>query len=530
MADLRSACTGCPMRRINRRQFLGGCAAGAAAALVGGGTRLLGAAEATAAGEAAGAKPKVRLVYTYVPSTSPIWPNIGYDFDARKKVLTDGLTKACPGVEFLPATINNGEQAKKLLAEDKDKDVDGYLVFMLGLWTGAPQAIGTSGKPTLFVDDLYGGSGEFLIANASARRNKWKVAAVSSSRLDDVVAAARCFELLKKPGGTVEQFLAACQEAGRKAAKPAGDMACKADAVKCVPVDECLKKLQGYTILAVGGGWGMPGSGKAIEALFGTKVLPIEFKELHETYVKADRDEARKWAEKWTKGAEKVVEPSKEDIENSGAMYLAMLDVLKRHNAQAITINCLGGFYGGQVKAFPCLGFCQLNDDGMVGACEGDLTSTITMLAVGSLLARPGMISDPVIDTSKNQIIYAHCVAPTKVFGREGAANAYHIRSHSEDRKGASMRSLLPLGYMTTTVEINASAKQILLHQGKTVENVDEDKACRTKLAAEPKGDLDKLLTEWDRWGWHRVTFYGDVKEQVTELAKALKMTVVEEA
>ena len=44
------------------------------------------------------------------------------------------------------------------------------------------------------------------------------------------------------------------------------------------------------------------------------------------------------------------------------------------------------------------------------------------------------------------------------------------------------------------------------------------------------KGDLDKLLNFWDEWGWHRVTFYGDLKPQIGELAKALGMTVVEEA
>ena len=30
---------------------------------------------------------------------------------------------------------------------------------------------------------------------------------------------------------------------------------------------------------------------------------------------------------------------------------------------------------------------------------------------------RPGFISDPVIDTSKRQIIYAHCVASNRAFG-----------------------------------------------------------------------------------------------------------------
>jgi len=513
---------GCPALALSRRGFLAGCAACAA------GARGLAALAADAPAADAAAKPRIRLVFTHVPSTGPIWPNIGYDFDKRKKELTEKLTAACPNVEFLPATVMNGNEAKKLLADPQP--VDGYLVWMVGIWTGAPQAIAASGKPTLFADDLYGGSGEFLIANAAARRQGRKVACVSSSRIDDVAEAARCFELLKKPGGGADAFVAAATAARKKATPPMGDMACKPDEVKAIPIDECLKKLQSSVILTVGGGWGMPGIAKAIEGLCGTKVVPIDFKELHEAYLKADRDEGKKWADKWVAAAEKVIEPKREDIDGAGAMYLAMLDLLKRHNAQAITINCLGGFYGGHIKAYPCLGFCQLNNDGLVGACEADITSTLTMVVLGTLTGRPGFISDPVIDTSKNQIIYAHCVAPTRVFGPQGAANPYHLRTHSEDRKGVSMRSLMPLGHMTTTAEIQAVRKELVLHQGKTADNVDEDKACRTKLAAEVKGDIDKLLGEWDRWGWHRVTFYGDLRGPVADLAKALGLKIVEEA
>jgi len=57
-----------------------------------------------------------------------------------------------------------------------------------------------------------------------------------------------------------------------------------------------------------------------------------------------------------------------------------------------------------------------------------------------------------------------------------------------------------------------------------------EDRACRTKLCAEPLGDFEKLHREWDRWGWHRVTFYGDLKEAVYGLAERLGWKVTEEA
>ncbi len=88
----------------------------------------------------------------------------------------------------------------------------------------------------------------------------------------------------------------------------------------------------------------------------------------------------------------------------------------------------------------------------------------------------------------------------------------------------------MPLGRLTTTLELDPARKQILYHQAKTVANIDEDKACRTKLAADVKGDIHKLMSFWDQWGWHRVTFFGDLKEPVCALADALGFKAIEEA
>ncbi len=523
---------GCPA--LSRRGFLAGCAVCAAG--VGGLTALSRkspaaeeGAEVEAKAEAKAeprAKARVRLVFTHIPSTGPIWPNIGYDFDRRKKELIEGLTQGCPNVEFLPVTAQNSGEAQKILeAED---EVDGYLVYMVGLWTGAPQAVGAGGRPTVFVDDLYAGSGEFLIANAAARRAGHKVVGVSSSRLQDVVEVARCFGVLKQPGKSADDFLAAADAARKKNITPPGGLACIADEVRAIDVAECLKRLGESKILVVGRDPG--GYGKAIEEVFGTKVIPVQFEEMDAEYEKADRDQAAEFADRWIRKADVMLEPTRRDVEDSGAMYLAMQKIMSQNGANAIAINCLGGFYNKHLKAYPCLGFCQLNDDGLVGACEADLRSTITMLVMGHLVGRPGFISDPVIDTYKYQIIYAHCVAPTKVFGPEGPANPCHIRTHSEDRQGAALRSMMPLGYMTSTLEFEATRKQAVFHQGKSTENIDDDKACRTKLAVTVQGDIDKLMNEWDQWGWHRVTFYGDLKEQVQEISKALGLSMIEEA
>ncbi len=465
---------------VGRREFMVGCAACASMFALGGSPSFAGECRA----DICCVRPRLRLVFTHISPDTPTWPNIGYDYEGRKAELTAKLQEACPAVEFLPVTVQNRTEAENLVKSGED--IDGYIVYMLGIWTGAPQVIGASGKPTLFVDDLYGGSGEFLTAYSAAKRNRQRVAYVSSSRFEDVVRGVKCFE--------------------------------------------CIKKLQASTIVDVTDQEKLRGDVDAIRDVFGVKILQVKSPEMNAAYEKADRKEAAKWARFWTRKARKVVEPTPEDIEKSAAFYLAMWDIMQQYGAQAIAVDCLGLFYGGKLSAYPCMGFTQLNNDGYVGACEGDLPSTLTMLMMTYLAGVPGYISDPVIDTSKNQIIYAHCVAPTKVFGPNGKSNPYHIRSHSEDRKGACVRSLMPLGETVTTLEIISSRKQIIFHQGVTVENIDEDKACRNKLAAEVKGDINKLLSEWDRWGWHRVTFYGDHKQSVRTLNDLMGFELIEEA
>jgi hypothetical protein len=297
------------------------------------------------------------------------------------------------------------------------------------------------------------------------------------------------------------------------------------DVAQSVRAFEHLKRLRSSTILDVVNR--EAAEAKAIEETFGTSVRMLSAGDLNAAYDKADGAESQKQAEAWMRAAEKIVEPSKEEIGKSGRMYVAMRNLLGERGAQAIAVDCLTLFYAGKMPAYPCLGFFQLNNDGFVGACEADLQSTITMLTVTYATGRPGYISDPVIDTSKNQIVYAHCVAPTKVFGPRGNSNPFHIRSHSEDRKGASIRSLMPLGQVVTSLKFVPTQKTVVMHTARTVANIDDDKACRTKLAAEIP-NAQKMLEGWTQ-GWHRVTVYGDYRKPMTVLSALLGYKMVEE-
>ncbi len=513
--------SGCYCCGVNRRQFLQtGCAAcvGAAGVL------------SLPAGARALVDPapvRLRIVYALHAEQQavPDWPNLGFDFRPVMERTTRALTEGCPECTFEVSMAKDAEETAAIVAADEGTGIDGYVVCQLNCWNRIVQTLAETGKPVLYSDFTYAGSGGFLVYTAAfLRAGTPNVGFVSSSRLEDLVAAARCFEPVVQSGRS-GNFASAVTRVRRQGTAAVGDLTCLADPVTTLDPSRTLREMRRAPILAV-----RDQQARTAEPIMGIPVEFIPFAEVNAAWEDADRAAAAEIADRWASDAMVVRGVSRETLETSAAMYLGMKEVLGRHGARAITINCLGGFYGGHIHAYPCLGFHELNNEGLIGACECDLRSTSTMVAVNALTGgRPGYISDPVLDTARRRIIYAHCVATNRVFGPDGPVNPFEILTHSEDRQGASVRSILPAGYMTTSLEFMPERQEVLLHAGKAVANDPDDRACRTKLVVEPIGDFEKLFTMWDRWGWHRVTFYGDLREPLAGLADALGYTVVRE-
>ncbi|MBN1483042.1 hypothetical protein EH223_14055 [candidate division KSB1 bacterium] len=508
----------------SRRRFLSCCTACAGCLASG----VLVAQQKPAVEGTSSEKPKIRLVFCETSNDKPIWPNIGYDFETRRQQLLDLLSTGCQDLLFLPMQLmDHPEDADKVLA--MDSEVDGYVVCVQGLgWQNDIVKLCSTGKPTLLVDNLFGGSGLFLTRQKHIMSSGQPVDWASSSNDNDIVASVRHFNLLRE-GKSAAEVAAAFRRTRRKNTAAKSALTFSDDLFEVTSLDEALTSLSNMKILVVGGGWGGDEFRAAAQKTLGVQFIPLPFEDLAAAYKQADVEQSVNFAAKWTSNAQRVVEPTGEEIIKSGAMYVAMKQLIDAHQAVGISINCLGGFYGGHLEAYPCLGFSQLNNDGKIGGCEADQMSALTMATISALTGRASFISDPVIDTAKNEIIYAHCVAMTKPFGKSGMSNPYLIRNHSEDRLGACVQSLLPEGYLVTTLEINPVSRQVLVHQAVTSGNSDSDLACRTKLRAVVQGDIEKLTENWTM-GWHRVTVYGDVRSPITELCERLNFELIIEA
>ena len=219
----------------SRRQFLSGCAACAGCVA---GSAVAGSPLAWAESPACG-KPKVRLVFCETTNNQPIWPNIGYDFDARRNQLLQTITQGCPDLEFLTTRVlDDPKQADEVLKGDKE--VDGYLVCVQGLgWQNDIFKLCTTGKPTLLADNLFGGSGLFLAQQPRIMASGKPVDWVSSSKDQDIVASARHFALLKQ-GKKAAEVAAAFRATRHKNTPSAADCDCKLDAIPAPNFDKAL--------------------------------------------------------------------------------------------------------------------------------------------------------------------------------------------------------------------------------------------------------------------------------------------------
>ncbi len=449
---------------------------------------------------------KVGLIFAHRPPEEPTWPTIGYDYEGKAKNILSYLRERIKDIEFLPFHAKSKQQAEEILKETREKVV-GYVVYILGIWTLVPETIAKSGKPTVIIDDLFAGSGEFLVVMTKTRKEKLPVIGIASSNKSDIVEA---INFLKPIGMLRQSKIVSIIESETH---PTDYESSSGD------VSDEFRKIQ-YT----------DEYENMLRTIFGIKLEKISADILNDLMDNVPDEEANKIAKTWINSALKVVEPSEKEILKSAKMYIAMREILRQRNAQAITINCLKLFFAGKLRAYPCLGFSQLLDDGLVGTCEADLDSAVSQLIAIHLTGRPGFISDPVINQSDKTITYAHCVAPTKVYGPSGPKIPYIIRSHAEDQKGAALQALYPIGESITTFKVNVLEKAFAIHSGTIVANSDEPKACRTKVVA--KADTDAILENWNKeadFDWHRVSVVGDYREKLINFARLLGLRVIEE-
>jgi L-fucose isomerase-like protein len=398
----------------------------------------------------------------------------------RFESLFAGIKDKFADVEFVDAGLVDNDS---LLGQAKDalKDVSGILVIHLTMGIGGRlQSLMELGTPIVLFAPPYSGHEWHTIA---AWQKQGKLIEVyPTSRFEDVLMAIRPFR--------------------------------------------AIHRMREARIINVNHGVADQKYCTAIKEKFGTEVISLKLEDLQNAYNAADRSEAMADARKWIKEAKKIVEPTKDEILKSSVMYIAMRDLLARHDAVAVTMNCLGMGLMDRGMGYPCLGFVRFNNMGLAGVCEADLKSTMTQLMFTYLVGRTGFVTDPVFDFSNNTIVHAHCVAATQMEGPDTKPSPYHMRSHLEDNRGVSLQVKMPLGRKLSMARL-IGTDIMLFSTGEAVDSPFVERGCRSKVSMKVE-NIDRFLENWS-CGLHRVIFYGDHSRDIKSYCRFAQIRLLHE-
>jgi len=247
---------------------------------------------------------------------------------------------------------------------------------------------------------------------------------------------------------------------------------------------------------------------KAVSEKYGTEIKTVGLQPIMNAYNSISQTAAEAETGRWVRQAERVVEPPRDEIFRSCRLALAFEKLLEDEQATALTVDCYGSMYR-QLPAFPCVGFVRLNNLGLGGICESDLSSAMTHILFQGLSGKPGFISDPTMDESVKGIILAHCLGSMKMDGPEGETAPYQLRTIMERQEGCVPQVRMRVGQKVTQARF-ATNDTLVCFTGEIIDVPDVDKGCRTKITVKVDGDAEKLWQNWSS-GLHRVTVYGDI-------------------
>jgi len=472
---------------FGRREFLQATITGSALCMAGGCIRPKGPGSRMKPLVSTGCRrSKVRVGKLYLGQQGGHWPTPKLDLKAEIQRYEAQFARMKPqltDVDFVGnQLVSSPEQVRAL--SDTLQGVDGILAIHLSMRAGETlNEILSLGRPTMFFAAPYSGHEWSRLGTRLQEESGTRLDCVLTSDYDELAVAVRPFRAIHH----------------LREAKII-------DVTMRQPSEEFVK---------------------SVREKFGTEIKVIGREPVLDAYNAISMDDARAEADRWIRQAERVMEPSKDEILRSCRLALAFERILDAGDATVITVDCYGSMYH-QLPAFPCIGFTRLNNMGLGGICESDLQSALTHILFQGLAGKPGFISDPTVDESNNSIILAHCLGTTKMDGPAGKAAPYRLRSIMERQEGAVPQVRMRIGQKVTQARF-VGTDLVVCFTGEIIGIPDTDRGCRTKIAVKVDGEVGQLWRNWAH-GLHRVTCYGDLTKDLRRFCRFKGVRMVNEA
>jgi hypothetical protein len=229
-----------------------------------------------------------------------------------------------------------------------------------------------------------------------------------------------------------------------------------------------------------------------VKQVFGTELVPIPMTELLTGYESAEpREEIR----------------DNLDFGSSRRLVDAMLKLRKKYELDGLTVRCFDLL--DSIHTTGCLSLAQLNNDGFIGTCEGDVMSLLSMALVRKVTGQSSFQANPsIIDVEENSIVLAHCTLPYDM------TDSYGFDTHFESGIGVAVKGELR-EKPVTILRLAKDLKTYWIAEGEIVRNLNESTLCRTQI--EIKLDDEYNVGDLLRFpcGNHHIVFYGRHRNEI---------------
>jgi L-fucose isomerase-like protein len=247
-------------------------------------------------------------------------------------------------------------------------------------------------------------------------------------------------------------------------------------------------------------------------------------KEIPDPEVMRDAAKLRSWAGSVGTGEKDVVE--------SVRLYHALKQMVDAHHLSGFAIRCwpeLKGNLSG-CHMTPCYGMARLGDEGIVAACEADISGTITMFMLQKLSTRPAVCLDyNAVNFERNSIALWHCGSNALSLAGEGAVTYLGKPSEGgarETNSGMGVEFSLAEGTVTLA-KLTREYDKMLIARGKVVPPVPRFRGGIAEVVFEtPVEDFLSRAVE-EGFEHHLCVAYGDVRQDLVEICKRMKIRPV---
>ncbi|MEM2739730.1 MAG: hypothetical protein QXQ29_02905 [Candidatus Bathyarchaeia archaeon] len=475
----------------------------------------------------------------------PGWPYIGYDEGGLCKSILKTLRERFPSIEFTGGRVTWKYSREESWEVKKGvREADGLLIYIVGNYGTNPMidSIGVEaieiGKPTILASFMYGGDWGFIRIYERVRGRGFPVLPVSSLNFKDVERAVEVMKRLYDMRGRRILVITFDEAEVSRSEEDKRRLLRMMEAEELtMEVKDVLAK---YYVSADSFTVDVHGVDQAVqwrrnedlyrsnlENVFGLELVRIEPDELLDYWEAISLKDAEKIADEWVREAEEIRTP-RYPIVCAARLYLALKKLLGDRGCNAIGIECFPVLLSGKMPTLPCMAFSKLNDEGIVAVCEADMDSAATLLLGRYLADRPGMIGNYCLDLAGNRVIYLHCTSPTRLYGYREPPLSYCIDRHGEAHFiGASPIVRFPQDEPVTTVKVSVLHRSICIRYGRSLGLLEDEKACRDKLVVED--DASRILEGHDQsvFGWHKVSFLGDLRWEFEAAARLLALKIV---